>query len=135
MKSVQYRGYIYWLLMILGAFFGNMVDGVHSDLFFPILLIIIFAILGDFISQIIIWSKLYSVSKLSVIKYYRIVLLLFSIIWMNALCLPTFIDCLLHRIYFIPVIEFLLLVLLFLNKIKWMAYQVKVWSAKHTAES
>lgn len=109
MKSVQYRGYIYWLLMILGAFFGNMVDGVHSDLFFPILLIIIFAILGDFISQIIIW--------------------------MNALCLPTFIDCLLHRIYFIPVIEFLLLVLLFLNKIKWMAYQVKVWSAKHTAES
>lgn len=135
MKSIQYRGYIYWLLMILGAFFGNMVDGVHSDLFFPILLIIIFAILGDFISQIIIWSKLYSVSKLSVIKYYRIVLLFFSIIWMNALCLPTFIDCLLNRIYFIPVIEFLLLVLLFLNKIKWMAYQVKVWSAKHTAES
>lgn len=136
MKPVQYRGYIYWLLMILGAFFGNIIDGAHSDLFFPILIIIAFAIFGDLISQIIIWSKLQSASNLSTIKHYRVFSLLFSIIWVSLLCLPTFIDCMFNvcEIYAIPIIEILLLVLLYVNKFKWITYQIKNWTVGHNTE-
>ncbi|MBO8441643.1 MAG: hypothetical protein IAA89_04340 [Firmicutes bacterium] len=135
MKTIRYQGYTYWLLMILGALFGNIIDEAHWNLLFPVILIIAFAIFGDMISQIIMWSKLHQAPNLKTIKHYRNLLLIFAIVWMIILLLPTIAESFLHELYVISIVELLLLVLLLVNKIRWMAFQLKNWTTLHNSKN
>ena len=54
LKPVHYHGYIYWILMILGIFVGNLFDKVDKGMILCILFIVGFEICGDAISQLII---------------------------------------------------------------------------------
>lgn len=38
MKQIKYRGYIYWILMVLGVFIGNLFDKVDKVTFFVLCL-------------------------------------------------------------------------------------------------
>ena len=69
--------------------------------------------------------------KLSVIKYYRSGLIVFIAFWTGIISFPAFIHGLTHGLFTTSLIELVLLILLLLNKIRWMNYQVKEWQIKH----
>ena len=71
LKPVRYHGYIYWILMILGIFVGNLFDKVDKGMILCILFIVGFEICGDAISQLIMWTTLGHAEKLIEVKAKR----------------------------------------------------------------
>lgn len=134
LKPVHYHGYIYWILMILRIFLGRVIDGFSLDTLISISIIVGFTLFGDIVTQLMCFP-LYGSSKvkLSVIKYYRSGLIVFIAFWTGIISFPAFIYGLTHGLFTTSLIELVLLILLLLNKIRWMNYQVKKWQIKHNA--
>lgn len=133
LKPVHYHGYIYWILMILGIFAGRVFDGFSLDTLISISIIVGFTLFGDIVTQLSMCFPLYGSFKvkLSVIKYYRSGLIVFIAFWTGIISFPAFIYGLTHGLFTTSLIELVLLILLLLNKIRWMNYQVKEWQIKH----
>lgn len=133
LKPVRYHGYIYWILMILGIFLERVFDKFSLDTLISISIIVGFTLFGDIVTQLSMCFPLYGSSKvkISVIKYYRFGLIVFIAFWTGIISFPAFIYGLTHGLFATSLIELVLLVLLLLNKIRWMNYQVKEWQIKH----
>lgn len=119
--------------MILGIFLGRVFDKFSLDILISISIIVGFTLFGDIVTQLSMCFPLYGSSKvkLSVIKYYRSGLIVFIAFWTGIISFPTFIHGLTHGLFTTSLIELVLLILLLLNKIRWMNYQVKEWQIKH----
>ena len=131
LKPVRYHGYIYWILMILGIFVGNLFDKVDKGMILCILFIVGFEICGDAISQLIMWTTLGHAEKFIEVKAKRNFLFLFMAMITGFFPFPTFVEGLRRNIPVISIIEISLFILLLLNQLRWVNYQVKEWQIKH----
>lgn len=136
MKPVHYRGYIYWILMVLGIFLGRIFDKFSLDILISISIIVGFTLFGDIVTQLSMCFPLYGSSKIkfSVIKYYRSCLIIFIAFWTGIISFPVFIHGLTHGLFTTSLIELVLLILLLLNKIRWVNYRVRKWAKDHNVE-
>lgn len=135
MKTVKYRGFIYWILMILGIFVGNLFDKVDKELLFCMLFAIIFEIFGDAISQITMWTTLENAKRLFDIKCKRNFFIFYMAMWTGFFPFPAFIEGLYKGFPVISIIEIPLFILLLTNQLRWINYRIKKWKIDHRIES
>lgn len=134
MKPVHYRGYIYWILMVLGVFVGNLFDKVDKETVFLLLFLVVFEICGDAVCQFVMWITLDHAQKFIEIKAKRNFLFIYMTMWTGFFPFPTLVEGLRRNIPIISMIEIPLLILLLLNQIRWVNYRVRKWAKAHNVE-
>ena len=122
--------------MVLGIFLGRIFDKFSLDILISISIIVGFTLFGDIVTQLSMCFSLYGSSKIkfSVIKYYRSCLIIFIAFWTGIISFPAFIHGLTHGLFTTSLIELVLLILLLLNKIRWVNYRVRKWAKDHNVE-
>lgn len=97
--------------------------------------VVIFEIVGNAISQLIMWVTLNNSKKFIIIKGKRNFLILYMLLWTGLFPFPTFVEGLRLNILVMSIIEIPLFILLLVNQFRGVNYRIKKWKIDNTITS